>query len=84
MAYAVFDSADMMGQLFGKGQGGTDEAGDTLPQRVMETLDMIGFPRVLRDRLVLHRRNAPLINGVLSGIGHECGRYVVPVDPLSK
>jgi hypothetical protein len=45
MAYEVFDGTNMIGQLFGKGQGVTDEAGDTLPQRVIETLNMIGFPR---------------------------------------
>ena len=46
MAYEVFDGTDMIGQLFGEGQGVPDEAGDALPQRVIETLDMIsGYPR---------------------------------------
>jgi hypothetical protein len=60
MAYKEFDGTDMIGQLFRKGQGITDEAGDTLPQCVIEPLDMIGFPGLLRDRLVLCRRKTPL------------------------
>ena len=53
MAYEVFDGTDMIGQLFGEGQGVPYEAGDVLPQRVIEPLDMISFPRVLRDGFVL-------------------------------
>ena len=73
MAYEVFDSTDMGGPLFGKGQGVTDEAGDTLPQRVIETLEMIGFPGVLRARFGLRRRNNPFIHGVLIRIEHRLG-----------
>ena len=65
MAYEVFDGTDMIGQLFGKGQGVTDEAGDTLPQRVIETLDMIGFAGVLRDGFVLRRGNDPGVDRIL-------------------
>jgi len=42
MADEVFDSTDMVRQLFREGQRVTDEAGDALPQRVVEALDMIG------------------------------------------
>src|SRR5437879_5372107 len=70
MAYEVFDSTNMIGQLFGKGQGVTDEAGDTLPQRVIETLDMIGFAGVLRDGFVLRCRNYPCVDGILVRIEH--------------
>ena len=53
MAYEVFDGTDMVRQLFGESQSVTDEARDTLPQRVIEALNMIGFPGVLRDGFVL-------------------------------
>ena len=59
MAYEVFDGTDMIHQLFGEGEGVTDETGDTLAQRVVETLTVVGFPRVLRDGLVLRHRNDP-------------------------
>ena len=47
----------MVRQLFGEGEGVTDEAGDALSQRVVETLDVVCFPRVLRDGFVLRRWN---------------------------
>jgi hypothetical protein len=40
MADEVFDSPDMVHQLFGEGQGVPDEAGGALPPRVVETLDV--------------------------------------------
>jgi len=61
MAYEVFDDTDMIGELFGKGQGVAYETGDALSQRVIETLDMIDFPGVLRDGFVLGR--VPSENG---------------------
>ena len=70
MAYEVFDDTDMIGELFGKGQGVAYETGDALSQRVIETLDMIDFPGVLRDGFVLCRRNDPCVDGLL--IGREC------------
>jgi hypothetical protein len=68
MAYEIFDGTDMIGEFFGKGQGVTYETGDALPQRVIETLDMIGFPGVLRDGFVLCRRNDPCVDGIWIGI----------------
>ena len=68
MAYEVFDGTDMIGELFGKSQGAASETGDALPHRVIETLDMIGFPRVLRDGFVLCRRNDPCVDGILIDI----------------
>ena len=53
MTDEVFDSTDMVRQLFREGQSVTDEAGNALPQRVIEALNMIGFPGVLRDGFVL-------------------------------
>jgi hypothetical protein len=43
----------MVRQLLGEGQSVPDETGDAPPHRVVETLDVVGFPRVLRDGLVL-------------------------------
>ena len=37
-----------------------NQTSNTLPQRVIEALDMIGFPRLLRDGAVLLRRNHAL------------------------
>jgi hypothetical protein len=59
MADEVFDRTDVVRQLFREGQSVTDEAGDALPQRVIEALDMIGFADVLRDGFMLRRRNDP-------------------------
>ena len=67
MAYEVFDGADVIGEFLGKGQGVADETGDALPQRVIETLNMISFPRVLRDGFVLRCRNDPCVDGILIG-----------------
>src|SRR5438094_151904 len=67
MAYEIFDGAEMIGEFFGKGQGSAYEPGDALPQRVIEPLDMIGFPGVLRDGFVLGRRTAPCVDGILIG-----------------
>ena len=58
----------MIGKFFGEREGVTDEARDALPQRVIKALDMIGFPRVLRDRFVLRRRNDSCVDSILVGI----------------
>ena len=60
MAYEVFDGPGMVHQLFGEGQSVPDETGDAPPHRVAETLDVVGFPRVLRDGLVLRSRMIPV------------------------
>src|SRR5438093_5347173 len=75
MAYEVFDGTNMVCQLFGEGQGVTDEAGGALSQRVVETLDVIGFPGVLCDGLVLRYRNDSCVDSILIRIEHR----VLPV-----
>jgi len=70
VAYEVFDGTNMVRQLFGETPSVTDEAGDTLPQRVIEALDMVGCPGVLRDGCVLRYWNNPRVDGILIGI--EC------------
>ena len=64
MAYEIFDT-DVMSEFFGKSQGVAYETRDALPHRVVETLDVIGFPRVLRDSLVLCCRNDPCVDGLI-------------------
>jgi hypothetical protein len=48
----------MVRQLFGAGQGVTDEARDMPPQRVIEALHKIGLPGLLRDSFVICRPQA--------------------------
>jgi hypothetical protein len=55
MADKILDGADMIGQLFGECQRVTYETGDALPQCVIETLDVIGFPGFLYDGFMLRR-----------------------------
>ena len=51
-----------MRQFLGEREGLTHETGYALPQRVIEALDVIGFPRVLRDSFVLCSRNNPRVD----------------------
>jgi len=51
------DSPDGMLDLLGEGQCLADKARQALPQRVVEALDVVGFPCVLRDRFVALRWN---------------------------
>ena len=62
MTYEVLDGTNMVRQLFGEGEGVTDEAGDALAHCVVETLNVVGFPRVLRDSFVLCSRNNPRVD----------------------
>ena len=59
-----------MRQLFGEYEGITDETGDALSSCVIEALDVIGFPGVLRDGFVLRCRNGPGVDGILVGREH--------------
>src|SRR5215831_16542553 len=65
MADEVFDGTDVVRQVFREGQRVTDEAGDALPQRVIEALNMIGFAGVLCDGFVLRRGNDPGVDRIL-------------------
>ena len=57
MADEEFDGPDVILDLLGEGQCIADEARKALPQSVVEALDVIGFPCLLRDRFVALRRN---------------------------
>ena len=52
MAYEECDSTDMIGELFGKCQGVTDEAGDALPPldilRPLKEADSLGWRAMSR------------------------------------
>ena len=76
MADEVFDGTDVVRQVFREGRRVTDEAGDALPHGVIEALDMIRFAGVLRNGLVLRRRNDPGVDGILIRIK----RRLLPVD----
>ena len=55
MADVVVDGPEMIGQLFGKGQRLPHQTGDALPQGVIETLDVVSFPkRLLLGQVVPH------------------------------
>ncbi len=43
MANEMLDSADVMRQLFGEREGLTHQTRNTLPQSMVEALDVIGF-----------------------------------------
>ncbi len=55
----------MVGQLFRERECFPDQTRNALPQRVIEALDVIGFPGFLRDGAVLLRRNHPSIDVIL-------------------
>src|SRR5215510_1038306 len=65
MADEAFNGTDMVRQLLREGQSITDEAGDALPHRVIEALDMIGFAGLLGDGFVLRRGNDPGVDRIL-------------------
>lgn len=65
MADEVLDGPDMIGQLFGEGQGIPHQPGDALPQGVIETLDMIGFAGVLRNGFVLRSGNHACVDSIV-------------------
>ena len=65
MAYEELDSTDMVSELLGERQRVADQPEDALAERVVEPLDVIGFPRELVDRTVLCHRNHLLIYHIL-------------------
>ena len=65
MADEIFDNIDVVREFLGERQRVADEARDALAQGVIEALDMIGFPGVLRDGFMPFRRNHPGIGIVL-------------------
>ena len=58
----------------------THQPGRALPSRVIEALDVIGFPRFLRDRFLSLRRDHPCIGVVL--IRMKCGLLTVDQGDL--
>jgi hypothetical protein len=47
VADAIFDGTDMVGPLFRERECFPDQTRNMLPQRVIEALDVIGFPGLL-------------------------------------
>jgi hypothetical protein len=75
VADEILDRTDVMGQFLGERQRFSDQTRDALSQRVIEALDIIGFPGMLRDGFVSLRRNDTAIGVVL--ICMECGLLTV-------
>ena len=76
MTDEVLDGPDMGGQLFREGQPVTHQTGDTLPQGVVEALNVIGLPCFLRNHLVLCRQHDPPVDGIWI----RMERRLLPVD----
>ncbi len=66
----------MVRQFLGERERLADQTGHTLPQGLVEAFHGIGFPRVLRDRLVLFRRHHPSISLIVIRVE----RRLFPVD----
>ena len=56
-----FDSPEVILDLRGEGQCLADEARKALPQRVVEALDVVGFPCLLCDPFVALRRHDAIV-----------------------
>jgi hypothetical protein len=56
---------NVVGQFLGERQRFAYETGQTLPQRVVEAFDVIGFPGLFRNSLVPRRRNHACVGFVL-------------------
>src|SRR5882672_7329236 len=54
-----------MRQFLGEREGLAYQTGNALPERVIEALNVVGFPGVLRHGLVLLRWYHPFIDGIL-------------------
>ena len=65
MADDIRDGPDMIGQRFGACERVTPQTGDMLPQCAIETLEVMGFPGVLRDGCVLRSWNHPCIDFIV-------------------
>ena len=60
MADEEFNGSDMVGELLGKGQRIADQPCNTLPQRVVEPFDVIGFACLFCNSFVPLCGNHPL------------------------
>ncbi len=56
---------DVVLDLLGEGHRVADEAGEALPQGIVEALDMVGFPCFLRDGFVALRRDDAVVHVIL-------------------
>ena len=65
MADEELQGPDMVGELLGKGQRVAHQPCNTLPQRVVEPFDVIGFAGLLADGLVLRPRRHLRIDDIL-------------------
>jgi hypothetical protein len=59
---------NVVGQFLGERQRFAYETGQTLPQRVVEACNVMGFPGLFRDRLVPLRRDHAFVGLILIGV----------------
>jgi hypothetical protein len=65
LAEEVLNGTKVVRQLFGEGQGVTDQPGYPLAQRLVEALNRMSFAGFVGDGLVLHHRNDSWIDEIL-------------------
>jgi hypothetical protein len=65
MANEMLDSTDVMRQLFGEREGLTHQTRNTLPQSIVEALDVIGFACFLCNGFVPVRRDHSRVGVIL-------------------
>ena len=71
MANEILDGTDVICQLLGKGERFSDQPRDPLSQRIVESLDVIGYPLLLFDHSMLLCFNHTLIRTPAIGIKHS-------------
>ena len=71
MANEILDSANMIGELLGKGERLSDQPIHPLSQGAVESLDVIGYPLLLFDDPMLLCFNHTLIRTPAIGIKHS-------------
>lgn len=75
MADEMLHGSDLVGQLFGEGEGFAPQTGNALPQGIVETFNAMGFPGFLRDGIDPHPGHASLTTMAAVGRPHGGGGF---------
>ena len=70
VANEVLNGTNVMGQLLGEGECIAHEPRYPLPQRIVEPLNMLGFPGQFTDGFMLGGRDDPFVDHLLIGVKH--------------